>query len=258
LKKKQHKGLNMVFSIARKELKSMFASPMGWIILALLMFAFGTYYLNGVNNYFEVMSGAIRPAERYGVTQFVGQTVYGVASFIMLFAVPLLSMRLISEERRSQTMPFLFSAPLSLTEIVVGKFLGLVLFLAILVLYIAIMLSTLNIWSDIDFGYVIANSVGLLLLVASFSALGLYFSSLTSQPIVAGILSFIALFVLMILDRFFAGDPTSIMSHLSLMKHFQSFAGGLIDTADIAYFALFIITFLTLTIRRLDADRLRG
>ncbi len=248
----------MVLSIARKELKSMFASPMGWIILALLMFAFGTYYLNGVNNYFEVMSGAIRPAERYGVTQFVGQTVYGVASFIMLFAVPLLSMRLISEERRSQTMPFLFSAPLSLSEIVIGKFLGLVMFLAILVVYIALMLSTLNIWSDIDFGYIIANSVGLLLLVASFSALGLYFSSLTSQPIVAGILSFIALFVLMILDRFFSGDPTNIMSQLSLMKHFQSFAGGLIDTADIAYFALFIITFLTLTIRRLDADRLRG
>ncbi|OYZ03603.1 MAG: ABC transporter permease, partial [Methylophilales bacterium 16-45-7] len=80
----------------------------------------------------------------------------------------------------------------------------------------------------------------------------------TSQPIVAGILSFIALFVLMILDRFFAGDPTNVLSQLSLMKHFQSFAGGLIDTADISYFALFIITFLTLTIRRLDADRLRG
>jgi ABC-2 type transport system permease protein len=204
------------------------------------------------------MSGAIRPAERTGVTQFVGQTVYGLASFIMLFAVPLLSMRLISEERRSQTMPFLFSAPLSITEIVVGKFLGLVFFLTILIVYIALMLSTLNIWSDIDFGYIIANSVGLLLLASSFSALGLYFSSLTSQPIVAGILSFIALFVLMILDRFFAGDPTSMMSQLSLMKHFQSFAGGLIDTADIAYFALFIITFITLTIRRLDADRLRG
>ncbi|MGZ8271501.1 MAG: ABC transporter permease [Methylophilus sp.] len=248
----------MIVSIARKEIKSMFASPMGWIILALLMFAFGTYYLNGVNNYFEVMSGSIRPAERTGVTQFVGQTVYGLASFIMLFAVPLLSMRLISEERRSQTMPFLFSAPLTITEIVVGKFLGLVFFLTILIVYIALMLSTLNIWSDIDFGYIIANSVGLLLLASSFSAMGLYFSSLTSQPIVAGILSFIALFVLMILDRFFAGDPTSMMSQLSLMKHFQSFAGGLIDTADIAYFVLFIITFITLTIRRLDADRLRG
>ncbi len=128
----------MIFNIARKELKSMFASPMGWIILALLMFAFGTYYLNGVNNYFEVMSGAIRPAERTGVTQFVGQTVYGVASFIMLFAVPLLSMRLISEERRSQTMPFLFSAPLSIIEIVIGKFLGLVVFLGILIVYILV------------------------------------------------------------------------------------------------------------------------
>ena len=248
----------MVINIARKELKSMFASPMGWIILALLTFSFGTYYLNGVNNYFEVMSGAIRPAERVGVTQFVGQTVYGLASFIMLFAVPLLSMRLISEERRSQTLPFLFSAPLSITEIVVGKFLGLVIFLSILVVYIGLMLSTLNIWSDVDFGYIIANSLGLVLMVASFSALGLYFSSLTSQPIVAGILSFIALFVLMILDRFFAGDPTSTMLKLSLMQHFQSFAGGLIDSGDVMYFLLFILTFLTLTVRRLDADRLRG
>jgi ABC-2 type transport system permease protein len=176
----------------------------------------------------------------------------------MLFAVPLLSMRLISEERRSQTLPFLFSAPLSLTEIVIGKFVGLLTFLSILILYIALMLSTLNIWSDIDFGYIVANSLGLLLLVASFSALGLYFSSLTSQPVVAAIMIIIALFALMILDRFFAGDPSNTMAQLSLMKHFQSFAGGLIDSGDIAYFVLFIITFLVLTIRRLDADRLRG
>ena len=248
----------MIFNVARKELKSVFASPMGWIILALLTFAFGTQYLNGVNNYFEVMSGAIRPAERTGVTSFVGQSVYGMASFIMLFAVPLLSMRLIAEERRSQTLPFLFSAPLSLTEIVVGKFVGLVAFLSILIVYIALMLFTLNIWSDIDFGYIVANSIGLWLMVASFSALGLYFSSLTQQPVVAAILSFIALFGLMMLDRLFSGDPSNMSANLSLMHHFQSFSRGLIDAADIAYFVLFTGFFLTLTIRRLDADRLRG
>ncbi len=248
----------MILNVARKELKSVFASPMGWIILALLTFAFGTQYLNGVNNYFEVMSGAIRPAERTGVTSFVGQTVYGMASFIMLFAVPLLSMRLIAEERRSQTLPFLFSAPLSLTEIVVGKFVGLLAFLTILIVYIAVMLCTLNIWSDIDFGYILANSIGLWLMVASFSALGLYFSSLTQQPVVAAILSFIALFGLMMLDRLFSGDPSNMSASLSLMHHFQSFSRGLIDTADIAYFVLFTGFFLTLTIRRLDADRLRG
>ncbi len=248
----------MILNVARKELKSVFASPMGWIILALLTFAFGTQYLHGVNNYFEVMSGAIRPAERTGVTSFVGQTVYGMASFIMLFAVPLLSMRLIAEERRNQTLPFLFSAPLSLTEIVMGKFLGLVAFLTILIVYIALMLFTLNIWADIDFGYIIANSIGLWLMVASFSALGLYFSSLTQQPVVAAILSFIALFGLMMLDRLFSGDPSSMLANLSLMHHFQPFSRGLIDTADIVYFVLFTGFFLTLAIRRLDSDRLRG
>lgn len=248
----------MIINVARKELKSVFASPMGWVILSLLMFAFGTQYLNAVNDYFAVMSGAMRPAERTGVTQFVGQSVYGLASFIMLFAVPLLSMRLIAEERRSQTLPFLFSAPISLTEIVVGKFLGLVGFLSILIIFIAAMLSTLNIWSDIDFGFIVANSIGLLLMVASFSALGLYFSSLTQQPVVAAILTFVALFALMMFDRFFAGDPNNILANLSLTRHFQTFSGGLIDTADIAYFILFTVTFLTLTVRRLDADRLRG
>ncbi len=236
----------------------MFASPMGWIILAIFTALFGSLYLNGVNGYFEVMSGAVRPAERVGVTQFVGQTVYGWAFLVVLFAVPLLSMRLISEERRSQTLPFLFSAPLSLTEIVLGKFIGLVAFLSILILYIALMLCTLNIWSDIDFGFIVANSLGLFLLIASASAVGLYFSSLTSQPVAAAVMTFITLIALIFMDRIFAGDPTNTISQLSLMRHFQAFSTGLIDSADVAYFLLVIMMFLVLTIRRLDAERLRG
>ena len=248
----------MIFNIVRKELKSVFASPMGWIVLTIFTFLFGSLYLTGVNNYFEVMSGAVRPAERMGVTQSVAQIVYGWAFLIVLVAVPLLSMRLISEERRSQTLPFLFSAPLSLTEIVLGKFFGLVIFLSILILYVAFMLSTLNIWSDVDFGFIIANSLGLFLLVAGASAVGLYFSSLTSQPVAAAVMSFVTLIALIFMDRIFVADPSNPIAQFSLMRHFQSFSTGLIDTADIAYFVLFTITFLTLTIRRLDADRLRG
>lgn len=248
----------MILNIARKELKSLFASPMGWTILALLMALLGNFYLTGVNKYFEVMSGAVRPAERVGVTIFVGQTVFGIARYIMLFAVPLLTMRLISEERRNQTLPFLFSAPISLTEIVLGKFIGLIIFLSILIVYIFMMLITLNIWSDIDFGYLIANSFGLWLLLGSFSALGIYFSSLTKQPIIAAILSFISLFALIFLESMFASDPNHWFAYVSLMKHFQSFSRGMIDTSDLIYFFLFISTFLTLTIRRLDAERLRG
>ena len=147
----------MIINVARKELKSLFASPMGWIILSILMFGFGTLYLQGVNSYFEVMSGAVRPAERVGVTIYVGSQIYSTALFLLSVTTPMLTMRLISEERKSQTMPFLLSAPISLTEIVIGKFLGLVIFLSILVIYIFAMLSTLNIWADIDFGYKLGN-----------------------------------------------------------------------------------------------------
>lgn len=248
----------MIFNIIRKELKSLFSSPMGWVVLALLQFVFGTFFLIGVDQYFQTMSGAMRPEQRIGITAFVGQSVFGIASFVMLFAVPLLSMRLISEERRQQTLTFLFSAPLSITEVVLGKFFGLVSFLSIVILFIAAMVSSMNLWTEVDFGYIFSNVLGLWLLVASFSALGIYVSSLTSQPVVAGIITFIALFALLILDHFLAGDPTSTMAYLSLMRHFEPFSRGLLDTKDFAYFILFIITFLTLTIRRLDADRLRG
>lgn len=248
----------MIFNIVRKELKSLFSSPMGWVILALLQFVFGTFFLIGVDQYFQTMSGAMRPEQRVGITAFVGQNVFGIASFVMLFAVPLLSMRLISEERRQQTLTFLFSAPLSLTEIVIGKFLGLVSFLSIIIIFMAAMVSSMNLWTEVDFGYILSNVLGLWLLVASFSALGIYVSSLTHQPVVAGIITFVALFALLILDHFLAGDPTSTMAYLSLMRHFEPFSRGLMDTSDLAYFLLFIITFLTLTIRRLDADRLRG
>jgi ABC-2 type transport system permease protein len=167
-------------------------------------------------------------------------------------------MRLISEERKNQTLTFLFSAPLSLTEIVLGKFVGLVSFLTILVSIVGVMLSTLNLWSELDYGYLAANLLGLWLLVASFSALGVFVSSLTQHPIVAAIITFVALFALMILDYFFASDPNSVLNALSLFRHFEPFSRGLLDTRDFAYFLLFILTFLTLTVRRLDADRLRG
>jgi ABC-2 type transport system permease protein len=249
----------MIFNVIRKELKSLFSSPMGWVVLALLQLLFGIFFFFGVNNYLQTMSGAMRPEERLGITEFVGNSIFGFTPMLMLFAVPLLSMRLLSDERRQQTLTFLLTAPLTLSEIVVGKFLGLVFFLAISVVIATSMLVSLNLWADLDFGYILSNFIGVLLLVASFSALGLYVSSLTQQPVVSAIVSFIAMFSLLLLDFFFAGDnPTGFAAYLSVVRHFEPFSRGVLDTKDVAYFLLFIITFLTLTVRRLDADRLRG
>lgn len=232
---------------------------MGWVIMALLLLIIGWVgFYQGLVLYFMQMSSEMRIESRVGVTEYVGQYVYGVASVVMLFAVPLLSMRLISDERKQQTLPLLFSAPLSLIEIVLGKFVGLVVFLTTLVLVITAMMISLNLWSDIDFGYIIANSLGLWMMVASFAALGLFMSSLTQLPVVAGILTFVTLFALMILDKISAGDPNNVLYYFSLSHHFEPFSRGMLDTRDFAYFLLFITVFLTLTVRRLDADRLRG
>ena len=252
----------MIINVARKELKSMFASPMGWVILSVLIFAFATYFINAVTQYYGIMSGSIKTNGRIGVTMFIGQSVFGLASFVMLFAVPLLSMRLISEERRSQTLTFLFSAPISLTEIVLGKFLGLVTFLTIIIALITAMLLTLSNWTELDYGFIFSNVLGLWLLIASFSALGLYFSSITAQPVIAGLLSFIALFALLALDQFVVADSNNplsqILRQLSLMNHFEPLSQGIIDSTNICFFLLFTATFLILTLRRLEAERLRA
>lgn len=247
----------MIINVIRKELMSMFASPMGWVILSLLMLVLGFFYLNGIDSYFAEMSGSIRPAERVGATQAIGQKLFSTTVVLLLFAVSLLSMRLISEERRNLTLPFLFSAPISIVDIVLGKFLGMVIFLSSLVVYIVIMLFSLMPWVEVDIGYIWANAFGLMLMIGAFSSAGLYFSSLTKQPVVAAVICFLALLALLLLDWIFSGS-IGIWSNLSITARYNSFASGLIDTGDIAYFVLFMVTFVTLTIRRLDADRLRG
>jgi ABC-2 type transport system permease protein len=252
----------MILNLARKELKSMFASPMAWLILSVLIFAFATYFINAVTQYFSMMDGSIQSNGRIGVTLFVGQSLFGLASFVMLFVVPLLSMRLIAEERRTQTLTFLLSAPISLTEIVLGKFLGLMTFLMIIITVITTMLLMLNHWTELDFGYIFSNVLGLVLLVASFSALGLYFSSITAQPVIAGLLSFFALFALLGLDQFLAADSSNPLSqmlqNLSLMRHFEPLSQGIIDSKDIIFFLLFTGIFLIFTLRCLNAERLRA
>ena len=249
--------MKMILTIAGKELKSLFASPMAWIILALLQFVLGMFFVNAVARYFETMQGMMLPEQRVGFTAFVAPQVFGVAVMVLLTAVPLLTMRLIAEERRNQTMVFLFSAPVSLFEIVMGKFVGLLAFITLVNGLLVVMVLSMHVATDLDTMLVLTNALGLWLMAAAFAALGIFMSSLTRQPIIAAILSFVALLGLTIIDNF-AADPESPLNYLSLMRHFESFSNGVLNSTDIVYFLLFITTFVVLTVRRLDSDRLRG
>ena len=162
---------------------------------------------------------------------------------------------MLQRKQRNQTLTFLVSAPVSVLQIVLGKFAGLVLFLLIATGLIVAMSTALYAGGRIDLGLVAANALGLVLLSGAFAAVGLYLSSLTAQPVTAAISAFATLLVLWIVN-IGASDPGSVLHLLSLLRHYESFARGTLNTGDLAWFALFIAVFLWLTVRRLDRDRL--
>jgi len=177
----------------------------------------------------------------------------------MLLIAPLITMRLIAEERRNDSLPLLISAPLSVQQIVLGKFIGTFSFFIVLLILIILMPLSLLIGSDIDLYLLAASFLGLSLLAASFTAIGLFFSSLTKQPTIAAVTTFASLFLLWIID--WAGsdnmdEQASLFSWLSLIRHFEPMLQGVVATSDISYYLIIISTFILLTIRRLDSERI--
>jgi ABC-2 type transport system permease protein len=247
----------MIFTIACKELKTLFASSLAWTLLALVQLVLGWVFMGRLDAFLEIQSQLVQIANPPGVTEIIVAPVFAMAAAVLLMATPLLTMRLIAEERRNHTMTLLTSAPISMTDIVLGKFLGLMIFFCGVIFLVMALSLSLLMGGTLDAGLLLSNAVGLLLICACFAALGLYISSLTAQPAVAAAGTLGVLLGLWVMD-IAADDGGSIMRTLSLLKHYESFNRGLIDTFDLAYFSLFIITFLVLAIRRLDGERLRG
>ncbi|MFB6359114.1 MAG: ABC transporter permease, partial [Thiohalorhabdaceae bacterium] len=166
----------------------------------------------------------------------------------------------ISGERARGTLPLLLSAPVSMTRIVLGKYLGVLGFLAVMLGLILLMPLSLALGTTLDYGKLAAGALGLALMLASFAAAGLFMSSLTNQPTVAAVGSFGLLLLLWVLDWSgnLGAQVQAVVGYLSLLGHFEDLRKGLVSTTDLVYFALFIALFLILAVRRLDADRLNG
>ncbi len=247
----------MIFIIAHKELKTLFASPLAWTLLALMQLVLAWIFLGRLDAFIEMQPQLVQIANPPGVTEFIAAPLFATAAVVLLITTPLLTMRLIAEERRNHTMIFLISAPISMTDIVLGKFLGLMIFFsAVITLVVALSISLLT-GSILDFGLLLSNVSGLFLMAACFASLGLYMSCLTAQPAIAAAGALGALLGLWAID-ITTNNIDSIMQDFSLFKHYESFNRGIIDTYDLVYFVLFTLTFLVLSIRRLDGERLRG
>ena len=249
----------MIFTIGLRELKSLFLSPLAWSILAVVQLILAYLFLGRIEIIQMYQAQLMAMDGAPGVTEIILPDLLSNAAIILLLVVPLLTMRLVAEERRNRTLSLLFSSPLSMTEIVLGKYLGILLFLLVLLVLIALMPLSLLAGARLDFGLLAASFLGLALLLAGFAAVGLFMSTLTQYTTVAAISTFGALLLFWILDwsgQGFAGG--NWLAYLSLFNHYKPFLDGIFDSADAVYHVLLITTFLVLSIHRLDADRLGG
>lgn len=246
----------MILTIARRELRSLFLSPLAWTMLAIVFVILTYIFFVQIELFMELQPRLSAMPAPPGITEVIVAPVFGNATIVLLLVVPLLTMRLLSDERRNQTLSLLLSAPLSMSDIILGKFFGIVAFLLVLVALIMLMPLSLLLGGALDFGVLASCCLGLVLLVSAFAALGLYMSSLTAQPTIAAISSFGALLLLWIID--WNGDTSGVLSYLSLIRHYQALLKGVFNSADVIYYLLFIATFLILAIRRLDAERLQS
>ncbi|MCG6975861.1 MAG: ABC transporter permease subunit [Acidiferrobacterales bacterium] len=241
----------MIFTIAARELRSLFLSPLAWIILAVMTLVFGIV--------FDISLSAFKQSPvPDGATAAVVPGLYELAMVLLFFIVPMITMRLFSEERRNQSLPLLFSAPVSMTEIVLGKYLGVVAYLMIMVVTLTLMPISMELGTSIDVGLLFANIIGMVLLLGSFTAIGLFMSTLTQVPALAAILAFGALFLLWLLKlpAYWFGE--NAVSYLSIASHYENFLKGVFSSADVVYYIVVIVLFLAFSVRRLEADRLGG
>jgi ABC-2 type transport system permease protein len=248
----------VIWIIARRETGAMFKSPLAWVILAVVQVILGYMFLANLDNFFLLQPQLIQLANTPGVTDIVITPLMQVAAIILLMVMPLVTMRSVAEEKRNATLSLLVSAPLGMTEIVLGKFLGLMLFVMVLVSMLMLMPLSLYLGTSPDAGKLLSIYLGLLLLLGTFAAIGLYLSSLTSNQTVAAISTFGVLLMLWIIDWIgnSADGGQSVLAYLSLLKHHQAMLEGVFNTGDVAYYLLLIVGFLGLTIRQLDRERL--
>jgi ABC-2 type transport system permease protein len=248
----------MILTIAARELRSLFLSPLAWSVLAVVQFILAYLFLAQVDNFMTLQPQLVGLEGAPGVTDLIAAPLFGDAAIVLLLVTPLITMRILSEERRNGTLTLLFSAPVTMTEIVLGKYLGVLGFFFILLAMVVFMPLSLLAGTSLDLGKLAAGVLGLGLLLAAFSAAGLYMSSLTEQPTVAAISTFGLLLLLWIIDWAGKGgaEVSGLLHYLSLLRHYEPLLRGLVNSSDVLYYLLFVVTFLGLSIRRLDADRL--
>lgn len=229
--------------ITQKELKSYFTSAIAYVVGAIFL-ALSGYFFSLILFYSK--STSLEP-------------VMANMAFVLLFVLPLVSMRLIAEEKRSGTIEILLTRPIKDWQVILGKFLAAWILFLVMLAFTGIYIAVVAKFGSPEFPVILSGYLGLILVGACILALGTFFSTVTSNQIVAGALSFAVVLVIWLLSHSAGatGGKENILSYLSLSTHLEDYTRGIIDIKNTIYYLSFIFFWLYLATRTLEARRWR-
>jgi len=251
-----------ILAIVRKEWRGYFASPIGYVVIGMYALVFGYFYTVGLSWFIrQSMQAPQMGGGPMNINQQMIRYVFLNSTIIFLFVVPLITMRTYSEEKRSGTIELLMTSPITDYQIVIGKFLGALSLYGAMLGITLIHIGVLFAYGSPEWKPILTGYLGLLLLGGCFVSVGLFFSSLTRNQIVAGMFTFAVLLLLWVIDWVgsFAGPSLEkLTSYLSLTGHVEDFLRGVIDSQHVVYYLSFITFGLFLTAKAVDSERWRG
>jgi len=231
-----------VLPIFRREMFAYFYSPVAYIVISV----------------FLILTGWFFTSEMFLSSESSLRSVFGIIPFIFIFFIPAITMRLLSEERKSGTIELLVTMPISDIEIVLGKYFAGLGFLVVALLFTLPYALTILILGEPDTGMLFTGYIGLVLMGASYVAIGIFASTVSKNQVVAFIISFAIIFVLWLINKFLMFVPpplVPLLQYLSIDYHYENIGRGVIDSRDIAYYLSLIIFMLSLAKLSLESRK---
>ncbi len=260
--------MKKTFAIFQKELKHFFYSPIAYIVIAAFAIITGIFFYLYLSSFVEaafmdmIRSQQLRtPPQKFNINLQLIRPYFFNLALISLFVLPLVTMRLYSEEKKSGTVELLYTSPISVGNIVLGKFFAGIVFYIIMLIPTMIFQALLFIYGNPELGPVVSGYLGLILLGSAFISGGLFISTLTENQIIAAIGGFglsLLLWVIGWAANFSGQGLSELLKYLSIINHFEDFAQGVIDTQHVFYYLLFSAFGIYLSLKSVESVKWRA
>ena len=257
--------MSNILAIAHKELKSYFASPIAYIVIGFFALLYGWFYAVMLQFFVRASLQMGQPGmggpQSANVNEMMIRPLMQNVLILVLFIMPMVTMRTYAEEKRSGTIELLLTSPLTDAQIVLGKFLGAMGLYAVALAVTLIHMAILFIYGNPEWKPIATAYLGLFLFGGCFISVGMFISSLTKNQIIAGMATFgvfLFLWVINWIGSFTGPTVSGVLDYLSVVNHADDFWKGVIDTTHLIYYVSFIAFGLFLTAKSVDTERWRG